>query len=120
MFQKGSGNWTKYRQLSSLIEIDFHYSDFGPRTISYWEAMGNVYADTMEAIKQAHKEGIKYVMFRHGASTSGPFKTTARSIVRGLMRSKDATPYICRRECIQHETVFVAAIKPNPDIQSPE
>jgi len=25
------------------------------------------------------------------------------------MRSKEATPYICRRECIQHETVFVAA-----------
>jgi hypothetical protein len=28
------------------------------------------------------------------------------------MSSKDATPYVIRRECIQHDNVFVAAIRP--------
>jgi len=120
MFQKGSGDWQNYRHLPSLVEVDFHYSDFGPRTIPYDEAMYNVWVDALEALKGAYQKGEKYVMFRHGASTSGPFRRTARSQVRNLMRSKVAPPYIIRKECIQHKTVFVAAIKPNPNIQSPE
>ena len=37
--------------------------------------------------------------------------STARSQVRSFMRSKDATPLIDRRGCIQHETVFVAKLR---------
>src|ERR1035437_9916430 len=51
-------------------------------------------------------------MFLHGWSTSRPGNTTSRSQVRKLMQSKESTPYIVRRDCIQHDTVFVAAIRP--------
>jgi hypothetical protein len=116
MFKKGSGSWTQYRQLPSLIEIDFHHSGYEPREMPYEEAMGNVWHDALEALRTAYQQGKRYVLFTHGSSTSRPGKTTARSQVRGLMRSKEATPYICRSECIQHETVFVAAIRPNPNV----
>jgi hypothetical protein len=56
-----------------------------------------------------------YIMFVHGRSTSRQGKTTARSVVRKFMRSSEATPYIERRCSIQHETVFVARIKPKRD-----
>jgi hypothetical protein len=115
MFKKGSGNWTEYRKLQPSVEVDLHYSEFGPREIHYWEAMGRLRNDALEALKDAHQRGIRFVIFRHGSSTSRPGKTTARSEVRNLMRSKDATPYIVRSECIQHESVFVAAIRQNPD-----
>ncbi len=112
MFKKGSGDWKEYRKLGSFVEVDFHYSERGRRWVSYDEAMGEVYETALAALKQASEEGISYVIFTHGWSTSRPGKTTARSTVRGLMRSQEATPFICRRECIQHDSVFVAAIRP--------
>ena len=33
------------------------------------------------------------------------------------MRSPEATPYIIRRECIQHDSVFVAAIKSAKELE---
>jgi hypothetical protein len=111
MFKKGYGNWTQYRNLQPSIEVDFHYSQRERREIPYWEAMQHVRNVALEALKEAYREGVKYVIFTHGSSTSHLGTTTARSQVRGLMRSKDATPYIRRSECIQHETVFVAAIR---------
>lgn len=36
--------------------------------------------------------------------------TSARSV----MRIKEATPYVVRAHCIQHPSVFVAAIRPLP------
>lgn len=120
MFKKGSSNWTQYRTLPSLIEVDFHYSEYGSRQIPYYEAMPHVRQTALEALRNAYQQGKRYVLFTHGASTSHLGKTTARSEVRGLMRSKEATPYICRSECIQHETCFVAAIRPNPTVQALE
>lgn len=117
MFKKGSGDWTQYRKLQPSIEIDFHYSEYGQREVSYWEAMDRAWNEALGALKRAYQEGMPYVIFTHGSSTSRLGKTTARSQVRTLMRSKDATPYIIRSECIQHETVFVAAIRPNPNVQ---
>lgn len=110
-FKHETGDWTRYRQLPFAIEVDFHYSGF-PREIDYWDAMANVRAEALQALRDAHALGLGYVILRHGYSTSGPFKETARSQVRGLARSKDSTPYIIRRECIQHDSVFVAAIRP--------
>lgn len=109
-FQKGAGNWTQYQQLPGLIEIDLHFS--GPREIPYWDAMAEVYKVSLQALRDAYEQQRKYVLFRHGSSTSSPGKTTARSVVRGLMRGKEATPYIDRARCIQHESVFVVGIKP--------
>jgi hypothetical protein len=82
--------------------------------------MGNVWERAFEALRGAHEQGAKYVLFTHGSSTSRLGKTTARSQVRGLMRSKEATPYILRSKCIQHDTVFVAAIRPKPKAYTSE
>lgn len=117
-FQIESGDWKQYRSLPLTIEIDLHRcdlhpSEFGEPHIPYYEKMGNVYHDSLEALRRAHAIGLSYALFVHGHSTSRPGKTTARSIVRGLMRSPEATPYIVRKDCIQHRTVFVAALKPN-------
>lgn len=112
MFKKGYGDWTQYKQLPQPIGwVDFHYSDYGPREIEYWEAMDRVEAVSLNALKEAYDKQMMFVIFTHGHSTSGPFRMTSRSRVRGLMRSKTATPYIKRSECIQHESVFVAAIR---------
>ena len=110
-----SGDWTRYRTLPELVEVDFHWSEEGPRQESYYEAMEDVYDVALDSLKTAFENGRRYVLFRHGHSTSRPGQTTARSVVRGLMRSKEATPYIIRSQCIQHYAVFVAAIRPNPE-----
>ena len=47
-------------------------------------------------------------MFEHESSASGFGRTTARSQIRSLMRSRDAASYIDRKRCIQHDSVFVA------------
>ena len=111
MFKKETGDWTRYRQLAPNVEIDFHYLDQGRREIPYWEAMDKVSAETLAALKDAYERGIPYVIFTHGRSTSRLGKTTARSQVRNVMRSSDATPYVIRSSCIQHDSVFVAAIR---------
>jgi hypothetical protein len=118
MFRKGTGSWTQYRGLN-IPEVDFHRCDRnpaeGPRPWEPYDArMARVYHDTLAALKDAYERGVPWVLVTHGASTSRPGKMTSRSMVRSLMRSKAATPYIRRRECIQHDTVFVAAIKPKP------
>lgn len=110
-FKHESRNWTDYRNLPRSKEVDFHWSDQG-ECHSYWESMGRVESLALDAIKSAYESGdTDYVLFTHGWSTSRRGKTTARSQVRGLMRSKEATPYIDRKRCIQHDSVFVAAIK---------
>src|SRR5262245_681818 len=72
--------------------------------------------EVLAKLEEAHAKQTRYVMFIHGSSTSYGWKqSTARSMLRAAMRSAEATPYITRRECIQHETVFVAAIRPKPE-----
>jgi hypothetical protein len=107
------GNWTDYRAKFGLLpedEIDFHY---GPRELglSYEDAMSDVQETVRDALRRAFKRGRPYIMFIHGWSTSRRGKCTARSVVRGVMRSKEATPFIERSGCIQHPTVFVAKVK---------
>ena len=113
MFQSGSGNWTQYRSqfnLSRSDEIDLHFGK-RDRGLPYWEAMAGVTDIVVAKLNEARRNGRSHVMFVHGASTSRPGKTTARSQVRSFMRSKDATPLIDRRGCVQHETVFVAKLR---------
>lgn len=111
IFKDENGNWVEYRKLPDLLELDFHCNDgygFG----SYWENMNDVADQALAALRRAQEEGKAYVLFTHGSSTSRIGKTTARSQVRKVMRSKDATPYIIRSQCIQHYSVFVAAVRP--------
>ena len=119
MFKKEGGNWIRYRELQGVLECDFHKSDDGPREMDYDEAMGEVDRQTLLALIYAQAKGFRYVLFTHGWSTSRPGITTARSIVRSVMRSRLSTPYINKNQSIQHESVFVAAIKPG-NISAPK
>ena len=114
-FKAGHGDWSQYQNLPDLMEVDLHWSDFRRRElgppVDYYEKMGKVWDTVKEALETAQREGKRYVLFTHGWSTSRRGNTTARSQVRSLMRSKEATPYIIRKECIQHNSVFVAAIR---------
>jgi hypothetical protein len=121
MFKKGEGSWTQYRA-ADVMEVDFHPcrhdchpDDREEGHMPYWEKMATVYSDALKALEVAYESGVKWVLFTHGHSTSRPGNTTSRSVIRGLMRSKKATPYILRRLCEQHKSAFLAAIRPKPE-----
>jgi hypothetical protein len=107
------GNWVIYRErfgLSETDEIDLHFGRRDRNVASYEEAMAEIEQLIRENLRKAQENGRAYVMFIHGHSTSRPGQTTARSVVRRFMRSKEATPFIVKAHCIQHPTVFVAKI----------
>jgi len=114
-FIKGDGDWTEYRRLGDVVEVDLHLAE--PRSSSdgppvpYWDKMAAVEEKTLEALQAAQRDGHEFVMFLHGHSTSRPGRTTARSVVRRVMASPSATPFIDRSRSIQHDSVFVAAIR---------
>jgi hypothetical protein len=114
-FKRDTGDWTKYRG-PGVLEVDFHRADPNPRAcrvgLPFHETMEQVRTDTLEALKTAQQRGYEKVLFRHGWSTSRRGRTSSRSVVRGVMRSKDATPYIVRKPSVEHPSVFVAAIRP--------
>jgi len=112
-FKRGTGNWTQYRKLQPAFEVDFHERGSVRGSYeSYSERMEGVWKESLDALKTAQANGCKYVLFMHGSSTSRPGQTTSRSQVRTLMRSKEATPYVIRNQCVQHNSVFVAVIRP--------
>jgi hypothetical protein len=105
---------TDYRARFSLLsqdEIDLHRGRRDPRCLSYDDAMADVEETVRIALEQTSKRGRPYVMFIHGNSTSRTGATTARSVVRGFMRSKVTTPFIDRAGCVQHPTVFIAKLR---------
>lgn len=125
-FQKAIGNWTDLRTLGNMLEVDFHYGQYKgyavvdrPERLPFAETMDRVYNEAFGALQRAQAQGKEYVMFRHGHSTSGPGRRSSRSVVRALMRSKAATPYIVRAKCVEHYSVFVAAIRPVPGPERP-
>src|SRR4051812_18769708 len=115
-FKQGMGDWTQYRSMYNLSksdEVDLHFGKRDAASVPYGETMDGV-SDLVEAnLHGARRRGVRYLMFVHGWSTSKPGRTTARSQVRQFMRSKTATPLIERKHCIQHETVFVAKLRPS-------
>jgi hypothetical protein len=115
MFKRQSTNWIEFRRLPGLREVDFHWSGDGSSD-GYWENMRRARDVALSALMDAQRDGLSFVLFTHGGSTSRIGKTTSRSQVRSLMRSPDATPFIVRRECIQQSTVFVAAIRLVPGL----
>jgi hypothetical protein len=112
-------DWTEYRKLPNAIEVDFHFSEYGPRSVPYCEAMAGARENALQALRKAYEIDLKYVIFTHGRSTSRAGVTTARSEVRNLIRSKDATAFITRRDCTQHPSCYVVAIRPNPNAKRP-
>ena len=113
-FQQGYGDWRQYRSqfgLTEFDEIDLHFGKRDRSRMSYAEAMAGVVDIVVAKLKEAQLNGRSHVMIIHGSSTSPRGKTTARSQVRGFMRSKTATALIDRKGCIQHNAVFVAKLK---------
>ena len=78
---------------------------------SYWDLMAEAYQLALDGLKEAQKQEVDWLILKHGSSTSGPGKTTIRSMVRTLMRGKDSSPYIIKNRSIQHYSVFVACIR---------
>jgi hypothetical protein len=114
-FKRATGDWTLL-QRPSCIELDFYHelNDGRREWPRYEELMGEVRRKALAALEVAYAYGIGHILLRHGCANSRMGKTTARSVVRDLMHSKKATPYIVRSQCVQHESVFLAAIRPNP------
>ena len=116
-FNRGTGDWKEYEKLGTFLSIDFHPPDSQEERLAdmmpFYQRMELVTVRSIATLKEAYEQNIEYVIFRHGWSTSGIGKTSARSKVRAAMKSPEATPYIVRKECIQHGSVFVAKIKPN-------
>lgn len=117
MFIKQEGDWTKLRTVGQA-ELDLHLASpgrkYGPREMPYHQMMDAVHAKTLEALIAAYNEGKESLLVIHGHSTSGPGKQTSRSVVRALMRGKEATPYIIRKKSVQHGTAFLAHLKQKP------
>lgn len=122
-FRFETRNWVEYRALPGIVEVDFHFAPHESQG-AFHEHMRDGRERTLKALENAYRSGMRYVLFTHGWSTSGPGRTSMRSVVRGVMRSKDATPFIVRSQCIQQPSVFVAAIRPagvaDNDLPKPE
>ena len=106
------GNWVRHRELPNVVELDLHTYGKRPHWISFDQVMWETREQVLAFIKQAQLDGKKYVLIVHGHSTSRQGQTSKRSVVRGLMRDKEATPFIIRKECIQDRSAFVVAIRP--------
>jgi hypothetical protein len=114
MSKKGTGDWTLHRG-EGVREVDFHRSSEATQSQFHdLQVMEKVRGDALAALKTAYERGDKAVLFTHGWSTSRPGQQSSGSVIRSLMESEEAEPYICHSECIQYESVFVAAIRPRP------
>jgi hypothetical protein len=110
MFIKVKGDWQKLRGRQGMVEVDLHFGR--GESGQFWDNIAEVASIVKATLRDAQAEGLQYVMYQHGYSTSKPGETTARSIVRGIMRSKESTPFIIKSQSMQHNSVFVAAIRP--------
>jgi hypothetical protein len=95
--------------------LDLHFGK-GDGSKPYQERMSDVLRLVFDTLKQAQSDGVEWILITHGSSTSGAFKTSARSVVRGLMRSPEATPFIVRKDCVQHETAFLVRVNPRKEV----
>ena len=109
-FRQGWGDWQQYVP-PDCLEVDLHFGKRDRNAKTYEQAMDEVTALVERTLREAQQDGCPYVMFRHGRSTSRRGKVTARSQVRGFMRSPKATPLIEREHCIQHEAIFLAKVR---------
>jgi hypothetical protein len=110
-FKKGQGDWAQYIS-DDVAKVDFHFGRRDRYKHIYGDCMAEVHHLALQSLQKAQKNGDRWVMLMHGYSTSRPFMTTARTIVRGLMRSSESTPYIIKSQSIQFDAVFLTAIRP--------
>jgi len=108
MFIKTDGDWDFLKYLGKIYYVDFYL----PEGKSFYEKMEQSHRIVINSLKYAQDQGYDYVLFNYGASTSRPVLGSPRSAVRSIMRSKEAAPYTIKKKSIQHESVFLVAIKP--------
>lgn len=97
MFKRQWRNWVEFRSLPNLVEHSMHWNGLDNH-FGYYENMAQVLVYVENALRDAQSNGMSYVMFCHGASTSRRGATTTRSQVRKFMRSKAATNLIMKRQ----------------------
>lgn len=68
-FKSANNDWTEFRQLPELVEVDFHWANQG-KFHDYRESMDAVYDIAIKSLVKAQKEGKQNVLFTHGSSTS--------------------------------------------------
>lgn len=115
-FSKVTGAWVELRA-PNQAELDLHLKpevqgEHGSRHQSFEQNMQDAYDLTLQALKDAVEESQDSLLVVHGKSTSGIGRRSSRSVVRALMRSKEATPYIVRTKSLEHETAFLACLRP--------
>ena len=64
-----NGDWRRLRDYPNLMEVDFHWSGFGPREVSYWDSMAEVYNTAINALKEAYEIGKSYVLTYYSPRT---------------------------------------------------
>jgi len=110
--RRETGDWEQFRSLPDCVEIDVRDAD-ARHDIPRWQSMMDVRRLALEALETAQREGKRFVLFVHGSPKVFVGRRTARSEIRLLLTAHiEATPYLRRRDCIQHDCVFVAAIRP--------
>ena len=110
-FNAGIGDGREWKKHHSISVVDYH--DGPDHGMAYWELLEDFRNRTMEALRKAQEEGIEYVLFTHGSSTSRQGFQTARSEVRKIMRGSEGTSFIIRKKCIDYGSSFLAAIQPS-------
>lgn len=114
MFRKVKGNVEKFQKLGPNRVINVTKTNIATRNkkLSNQEKIDEARRQTFAALKNAYEDEVKYLIIKHGKSPSKRGLVTIGSRVRSLMRSHSTGPYILRTSCIEHESAFIAAIRP--------
>lgn len=113
MFIKKSGKPTDLKGKKNIREISVATCGTVSKAAqSRWETMNRLWDTAFQALKDAHEDGLKFLVIKHGKSPNKRGQVSIGSQVRTLVRSHAAGPYILRSKCIQYESAFVVAIRP--------
>ena len=70
--------------------------------------------EILEALASAQDDGVSYLLLHHGCAQRRRGETTARALLRALMRGPITWPYLRHADCRQYADAFLAAIRPPP------
>lgn len=94
---RGVSNLVEYRRLlpPNTIELDVEHTRV---------ADANIRTALVEALHQAQRQGVPYVIVRHGHARP-------LSVVRQIFKDKATTPLLWKRHCLDKWVVFVFRLK---------
>jgi hypothetical protein len=94
---------------AGVLHVDFHRAGTLPG-VGHAAKMRAAYDEALAALRSAYERGLSWVVFTHGRSTSGRGKISCRSVIRGLLRSPEATPYIVRSRIIANPAITAVPV----------